>query len=161
MDTKDKTAQPKPGGGDAEVRGRFRPLGEHYGTFDLSAARIVDSTAEEHQLISGITLKAGTIKLKNAKIDTVHGLNAVIISDDETVFMSASVESAVGSGATGLDPPVTWSFVWNGVPAMGLGFVRLTELTTDLGGAEHTFSAAFVEDPQTDPMVIGNPGPGP
>lgn len=127
----------------------------------INPGQVTDSTGLPQQPQNGIALKAGQIDLTGVVIDSIQGVGALFISDDETVVLGATPVSAVGSGATGLEAPVTWRFRWDAVPAFGLGVLRLIEMTVDPTGAELSFSVCVVEDPQTDPVAIGTPDPGP
>ena len=144
----DKPKPAPPGGKSAGFRGLF-----------LSHGQITDSTGLPQTPQGGMALKAGQIDLTGVRINSPQGVGALLISDDETVVQGAMVTNSTGSGATGLDPPVTWDFRWDTVPAFGVGVLRLIEMTVEPGGAEQTFAVSVVEDPNTDPVAIGNPGP--
>jgi len=131
-----------------------------FGVFDLTAAQIVDSTGDPHTLASGIALKAGLIKVTGVKLlpnpdssPNTNPVSAVIISDDESVYLTSTPHSTQASVAD----PVVWDFTWASVPAIGLAVVRLTELSTDLTnpGSISTFSISIYEDLDSDPVVVG------
>ena len=150
-DQKKPPADPKatpPGGKPSAIRGQF-----------LSHGQITDSSGQPQTPQGGIALKAGQIDLTGVIINSLQGVGAMLISDDETVVQGAMVTNTTGSGATGLEAPVTWDFRWDAAPAFGLGVLRLIEMTLDPSGAEQTFAVTIVEDPNTDPVAIGNPGP--